>query len=1668
VTTYDAGSIEATAHLNRDPFLEGIRQCIREGQRLDGATFTATAKLDTRQAEVAARQLQLLLDRLGATDIDLQVSSRQVDQAAAQVAALRAELARLQREQDKTTGGAVRGSQQRTQQLQKERHELGLMRVAVEQLGPPLIAAGGGAVALGASFAGLALAGVTAFLGVKDAIAQADAQGQMFGGQLNVLKTDLKGVSQASATAIAPGFLQAVDKLHAGVPAVQASLTGLSSTLGDIAQHLAGGLIGGFTQFSGVMQTGADVIDRWAAGFERWATGPGGTAFAHALLVDLQHLVPFLDAAGPALAHLVQAGNGLGVGMLDNFTHLLDLIDGVDPAVLQALATAYIAFRTAVAVTAPINAASAALERYAAAQAVAGGAGGLRGAAGEASVLGRVAAGGAAALRVLGPVAIAATAGYIGLTALANATDSWRDSIDRTKSTVSGYIAVVRDLATLQFGQANADAMRTADAWQQTLNNAAAQRNIYAHEGYVDVAPPPPPQSVATAGITGGIFGGGVYGAGDVTAGQPMERRTDLYRAGQVQAARDVSTLTDAYARQRAVVQQLQAQRTALSQSGLATSRMESVLYGQYRGQVDVLNALGNRLAYARTEQENYGRALRAAQAGAAAGTTARTGARDAYLTRNTAANRYALQQSYRQPDLGSSLDALQSYQQQLQKNITAEQKWTRVSDDDTVVIRGQTYERRALIAALDQTNGHYYRAVGLLEAHRRALGDDQAAADHAATATRRISDAIGRAEVGLTRYNKATAGSKTQTKLTADQVMLYASALGITARELGEGTVSAARFARLVGQVAEQVSQGRTNTVAWVTAIQTWEKSSDTAVDRAALMGQAMVSLQGDTLAYQNTMVAAATANQQLVTDFGKLTGSAINLKKGVLDFHNAAAAPVLNDLQALQTSAQQAAQAMYQHEVSTKGARRAAQDATQTFHQMTYGALVQQAQQLGITRGQAKKLADTYFSWPKDAKTQIEQLGGNQVHDVLAAILQDLDRFTGGHHANLYVHGVDAAMTQLQRVGNQLRTISNGAVVGVTTYTPTGRVTKVAAGSRAAFGTRHVPPATVATVGEQGYEGLITDAQGRATILSNAQARAAGIRPGGAMPAWAVHGGPVPGYAGGTGWFHGVNGGGSGSSSGSGSGSGSGSSGSSRRRAARMSNERYIAETLASYGLDNVHIAAILGNLDTESGFDPKAYNPGENAIGIAQWEGSRRTALQAFAAHRNTSETDLATQVAFLWRELGQRGQRGGFLATSGVNAAAHYWQSQFEVSDPSTLGAREANARSILATIRGHGTAGLHGGGSTTATPSGPSTTVDPRTTQWYQIGGLWYQGLQAANEARALRESRQHGGQLEQVGTGQFAGFAAYGQTFGNRHEAANAVVQHARDEARAARQREREQARARRVADRTLEGDRLFDPIKPGDLEKLTSDAIRSAAARALQAARAAATAGVLPDKAVSALAADNRDLSRELDARDRAVARYERAHARLMQLRSDRSRAAAGYASTLRSGFDIGTSGNGYQYGIMASLNSTISDDRHFLHLRNEAEHLGLRPGLLRQIMSEGPQQAGANLEAIVAGGQAFVNRLNRRYARLQAIAAAGGAAQAGEDYQKRIANAADRAQDTRKKMLDEQKAVRQDVKSIRQDLHDLDRKLTDSGKRGDGAHHTRTRGHRRPRAGG
>lgn len=122
-------------------------------------------------------------------------------------------------------------------------------------------------------------------------------------------------------------------------------------------------------------------------------------------------------------------------------------------------------------------------------------------------------------------------------------------------------------------------------------------------------------------------------------------------------------------------------------------------------------------------------------------------------------------------------------------------------------------------------------------------------------------------------------------------------------------------------------------------------------------------------------------------------------------------------------------------------------------------------------------------------------------------------------------------------------------------------------------------------------------------------------------------------------------------------------------------------IGRFLTSKGLSRAGVAGVLGNLQVESGFNPAALNANEGAIGIAQWELGRRTTLQNYARLRGTSETDLTTQLNFLWLELTTT--RSGALATlrsaTDPATASAAFDTQFEGSAGTTVGARAAAAR-----------------------------------------------------------------------------------------------------------------------------------------------------------------------------------------------------------------------------------------------------------------------------------------------------------------------------------------------------------------------------------------------------
>lgn len=103
---------------------------------------------------------------------------------------------------------------------------------------------------------------------------------------------------------------------------------------------------------------------------------------------------------------------------------------------------------------------------------------------------------------------------------------------------------------------------------------------------------------------------------------------------------------------------------------------------------------------------------------------------------------------------------------------------------------------------------------------------------------------------------------------------------------------------------------------------------------------------------------------------------------------------------------------------------------------------------------------------------------------------------------------------------------------------------------------------------------------------------------------------------------------------------------------------------------GLTRQAIAGILGNLRIESSDNPYAYNANEGAIGLAQWEGGRRTALQAYARRHGTTETDINAQLGFLWQELNERGLIVPLESAGSAAEAAAIFDSRFEVSSGST--------------------------------------------------------------------------------------------------------------------------------------------------------------------------------------------------------------------------------------------------------------------------------------------------------------------------------------------------------------------------------------------------------------
>lgn len=298
-------------------------------------------------------------------------------------------------------------------------------------------------------------------------------------------------------------------------------------------------------------------------------------------------------------------------------------------------------------------------------------------------------------------------------------------------------------------------------------------------------------------------------------------------------------------------------------------------------------------------------------------------------------------------------------------------------------------------------------------------------------------------------------------THLASQTAQQYAQMLGFTVTKNGDVIGSSAEVNKAVRTVADAYNTATTAGSGFLDALASFSKSAGTASDRAALIGATLKAANGDALSYTAAMAGAFAANQDLVDSFqqqaqqvrqsahdqqqaqndiadaqANLTKvrkdaastaqdvadaekrladaqyaaaqqaglaladtekAAINLNTGTIDYTKKGAPALVQQLQSIQDAAMKAAGAVYQHELATKGAKQAADDAYKVYQTMTSGQLVDEAGKLDITAGQAHKLAGEYFGMPKDVKTLIEQEGTSEIVTVLNHIGELLAKLTG-----------------------------------------------------------------------------------------------------------------------------------------------------------------------------------------------------------------------------------------------------------------------------------------------------------------------------------------------------------------------------------------------------------------------------------------------------------------------------------------------------------------------------------------------------------------------------------------------------------------------------------------------------------------------------------------------
>jgi hypothetical protein len=354
------GSIDAKLTVDDSDFKRGMAEAKVEAKevgaleptvKVDANVGPALAKLDA--VALAERNLDAAYQRSAISQEKLDQISKKYGEDSVQAAGARLTLARatnaesdaeaklagLRHQSTDETEKSTEATNRATQANQRHISGIGVliaMAPAILAAAAPIAA---GAVGLGAAFGVMAVSGVLAIKGIKDAMVDGDAAGNAYATGLGALKGNLDQLASTSANGMLGGFNQAVGDINTKMPFLTQITGQFSGLLGQMGSTALRGVLDGLQQMNPLLQAGGVELSKFVTWLTSFSNTNGFQQFVSYAIENLPSVMHLIESLVTTAGHILAAFAPLGPVVIGFLTALSDGLSSLPLPVLAGLVT---------------------------------------------------------------------------------------------------------------------------------------------------------------------------------------------------------------------------------------------------------------------------------------------------------------------------------------------------------------------------------------------------------------------------------------------------------------------------------------------------------------------------------------------------------------------------------------------------------------------------------------------------------------------------------------------------------------------------------------------------------------------------------------------------------------------------------------------------------------------------------------------------------------------------------------------------------------------------------------------------------------------------------------------------------------------------------------------------------------------------------------------------------------------------------------------------------------------------------------------------------------------------------------------------------------------------------------------------------------------------------